>query len=90
MCHTENFKFRDFSQPGHSGLTGSIPKTSLEKNPLNKGPDYLRKFSYFNDLATDYDEKQPNNKPAFRDRGTMKDVTSPITKYTHKDQRERI
>jgi hypothetical protein len=44
LFHTANFKFRDFSLPGHSGLTGSVLKTSLEKNPLNKAPSHLRKL----------------------------------------------
>jgi hypothetical protein len=86
LFHTENFKFRDFSLPGNSGLMGSVMKTSLEKNPLNKGPAHIRIIIfglYF--IATDYDEKQPNAHPAFRERGTIKDVTSPITKYKHKD-----
>lgn len=46
LFHTANFKFRDFSLPGHSGLTGSVLKTSLEKNALNKAPSHLRKNPY--------------------------------------------
>lgn len=32
MYHVDNIKFRDFSSPGLSGMTGSVIKSSLEKN----------------------------------------------------------
>jgi hypothetical protein len=45
LFHVEHLKFRDFSQPGAiTGLTGSIPKTSIEKHPLNKIPAYISKL----------------------------------------------
>ena len=87
MFHVEHLKFRDFSQPGAmTGLTGSIPKTSIEKHPLNKIPAYISKtFTLFIVIESDYDENQPSNHPKYRDRITGKEVTSPIVKHTHKD-----
>jgi hypothetical protein len=64
-----------------SGLTGSIIKSSLEKSQLGKFPTY--------DHA-DYDPKQPSNHNNFRPRDLNKETTTPLMKYTHKDEKERI
>ena len=88
MFHVEHLKFRDFSQPGAiTGLTGSIPKTSIEKHPLNKIPAYISNFPIpvSKYIESDYDEHQPSNHPKYRDRILGKEVTSPIVNHTHKD-----